>query len=463
MRRQVAVLKRVAGALVAMGLSGAVLWSQERSQEPAVVHAPSAFLAPADQVVAVRAGRLFDAKAGTMLTNQVVLIKGDRVTDVGPTLQIPAGARVLDLTKATVLPGMIDVHVHIIGPAGQSLPARTLTAVEVARKGLYNGFTTLVDLNNRDNYATVDVRNAINSGLVQGPRLQVSGPAVNPRAGVPVAAPSDPWDHGIDPYDVTGPWMARKAVRERKWYGTDWVKIYGTMDFLGAEHRVFKPDNTMINSPSLTFEEIQAIVDEAHRLGLKVACHAYGGEGLRSCINAGVDLPMHGPELEDESVKVLAQKKLPMMFTIEDLVGLDAGDKRITGGKTSRLDLTVRAFKKTLAAGVPAPFGSGATSGGQFPVGLQARQFGYMVKWGMTPVQALQTAMTVAANTLNYGWADRVGTIEKGKFADIVAVSGDPLADVTEMERIKFVMKGGVVVRNDLTSSLRTTDSAAGR
>jgi imidazolonepropionase-like amidohydrolase len=212
------------------------------------------------------------------------------------------------------------------------------------------------------------------------------------------------------------------------------------------------PNGKMVNSPSLTFEEIQAIVDEAHRLGLKVACHAYGGEGLRSCISAGVDVPMHGPEMDDAEVQMLVQKKLAFGITIDDLVGLDAGDMKITGGKVSRLSLTVGVFKKLHAAGVPLPFGSGASgSSGEFPIGREANQFAYLVKWGMTPAQALQTAFMVAANVLNYNWGTQIGSVEKGKFADLCAVSGDPLADVTEMERVKFVMKGGVVVRNDLT------------
>lgn len=447
-----AVPRAVVGFVVVMGV--AAVWAQQP-------HALYTNLAPPDQVVAIRAGRLFDAKAGTMLTNQVVLIRGDRIADVGPSVRIPPEATVFDLSGATVTPGMIDVHVHIMPGAGSNmtLPARTIRAIEIAQQGLYAGFTTLVDLNNRDNYATVDVRNAINSGQVQGPRMQVSGPALNPRASRPVGAPLPAGsDRGVgidlysqNPFGVNSPWEARKAVRLRKWYGTDWVKIYGTQDFVGTEYRVFKPDGKMVNSPSLTLEEIQAAVNEAQRLGLKVACHAYGGEGLKSCLAAGVDLPMHAPELDADDLNVLLQKGLPLMYTIEDLVGLNDGDMEITGGRASRLSLTRAAFQKTHAAGVPHPFGSGATSGDRFPVGKEARQFHFMVEWGMTPAESLQTAMTVAADALNYGWADRVGSIEQGKFADIIAVSGDPLADVTEMERVKFVMKGGVVVRNDLT------------
>jgi len=184
-------------------------------------------------------------------------------------------------------------------------------------------------------------------------------------------------------------------------------------------------------------------------MGLKVACHAYGGEGLRNCIQAGVDATQHATDLDDVSLNLLIQKKLPLVFTLDDLFSLDAPDLQLTGGKTSRLRMSERSFKRALAAGVPLPFGSGVTSV-EIPHGQQGDQFAWFVKWGMTPAQALNTAFTVAANLLNYGWSDRVGTVEKGKFADLIAVSGNPLADVTEMERVKFVMKGGVVVRNDL-------------
>ncbi len=456
------LLRSVIGFVAIVAVSGAVVLTQERAAAPP----QSPYLAPPTQVVAIRAGRLFDSQAGTMLTNQIVLIKGDRISDVGPAVQIPAGARVIDLSTATVLPGMIDAHVHLIG-SGPSLPDRTLVALRTSWNGMNAGFTTMVDLNNRDNYGTIDLRNDIKKGLVPGPRLQVSGPALNPRAGGPVIGPNLPGISGadvVDPYGVNSPWLARAAVRQRKWYGTDWIKIYGTMDFVGDEYRVFKPDGSMVNSPSLTLEEIQAAVNEAHRLGLRVACHAYGGEGLQSCISAGVDLPMHAPELDDTSFQMLVQKKLPLMMTIDDLVNLDPGDKRITGGKNSRLDLTEKAFKKAMAAGIPLPFGSGRGSSDNplMSVGGQAVQFKYMVQWGMRPAQALQTAFMTAANIMNYGWSDRIGSLEKGKYADVIAVAGDPLKDITEMERVKFVMKGGMVIKNDLTPAART-ESASGR
>jgi imidazolonepropionase-like amidohydrolase len=204
-----------------------------------------------------------------------------------------------------------------------------------------------------------------------------------------------------------------------------------------------------VNSPSLTYEEVEAIVDEAHRLGLKVACHTYGGEGMNSCLMAGVDAPNHLLELDDAGVKILLQKKLPYVVTVDDLAAQEKDDLRDTGGRNSRLKLLEQAFRKALAAGVPIVFGSGATSAA-IPHGKQADQFSYYTKWGMTPAQALQTAYLPAAHMLNYGWEDQVGSIEKGKFADIIAVAGNPLSDVTEMERVRFVMKGGVVVKNDL-------------
>jgi imidazolonepropionase-like amidohydrolase len=266
--------------------------------------------------------------------------------------------------------------------------------------------------------------------------------------------------------DVNSPWLARAAVREHSHYGVDWIKIYDTEDYEGggypdpAGSGAFRPDGTMINVPSLTLEEDQAIVDEAHRRGLKVACHAYGGEGLRNCLAAGVDMPMHvivgvtgAPGLDDETIRLFKQpladgKMRPVMQTLWDLIGdLEARDLKASGGKTTRFRLTELSFKRLVAAGVTEVFGSGAYTVGH---GAQAFQFAYYVKWGMTPAQALRMATTNAAASLNFDLGKQVGSVEKGKFADLIAVTGDPLADITEMERVKFVMKGGVVFRNDV-------------
>ena len=246
--------------------------------------------------------------------------------------------------------------------------------------------------------------------------------------------------------NTNSPWLARAAVRENKLHGVDWIKIYTTQDYVGPMH-MWKPDATLITIPSLTLEEVQAIVDEAHRLGLKVACHTYGGEGMNSCLSAGVDAPNHLLELDDAGVKTMLAKKLPFVCTLDDLIALEKDDLRDTGGKNSRLRMAEQAFKKAVAAGIPIVFGSGATSAA-IPHGKQGDQFKYFAKWGMTAAQALQTAYMPAANMLNYDWVTQVGSIEKSKFADIIAVSGNPLMDVAEMERVKFVMKGGLVVRD---------------
>jgi imidazolonepropionase-like amidohydrolase len=405
------------------------------------------FVTPPDQVVAIRAGQMFDARVGTMVPNQVVLIRGDRITDVGPSVQIPAGARVIDLGQATMMPGMIDVHVHV-NTGGASLAMRAITALANAQTDLAAGFTTVADMDSRGTFYTVELRDAINSGLVQGPRMQVVGQSLNPRAtNYYNDSQSVRYYEGFtETKNINGPWLARAAVREAKLHGVDYIKIYTTQDFAGTTH-MWKPDATLVNSPSLTFEEVDAIVDEAHRLGLKVACHTYGGEGMDSCIKAGVDAPNHLLMLDDAGVKIMLEKKLTYVPTVDDLVALEEPDLKETGGRNSRLKLLEQAFRKAVAAGVTIAFGSGATSPA-IPHGKQANQFAYYQKWGLTPAQSLQTAYLPAARMLNYDWEKHIGSIEKGKFADIIAVAGNPLNDLSEMERVRFVMKGGTVIRN---------------
>jgi imidazolonepropionase-like amidohydrolase len=432
---------------------------------------------PPPEGVAIRAGRLFDPRTGTNLANQVIVIQGERIADVGPAdrVKIPAGARVIDLSGTTVLPGLIDRHVHLMQDPEPNEARALLVGQHYALADLYAGFTTLQDMNSPYTYATVDLRDAINKGVIVGPRLQVTGPGLTPRGATYYPAPSEPGPFGFgigmpawqNTQNVNSPWLARAAVREHSHYGTDWIKIYETEDYEGSGYPVpsgagaFMPDGKMIDVPSLTLEENQAIVDEAHRRGLKVACHAYGGEGLRNCLAAGVDFPLHvivgvtGAEgLDDETIRFFKQpladgKLRSVNQTLWDLAGpLDAADMKVTGGKTSRFRLTEASFKRLVAAGVKQIFGSGAYTVGH---GVQAYQFAIYVKWGVSPANALRMATSDAAEGLNYDLGKQVGYVEKGKYADLVAVSGDPLADITETERVKFVMKGGVVFRNDLT------------
>jgi imidazolonepropionase-like amidohydrolase len=283
---------------------------------------------------------------------------------------------------------------------------------------------------------------------VQGPRMQVVGQSLNPRATNYYPDTSSRFYEGYaEGKNINGPLLARAAVREAKLHGVDYIKIYTTQDFAGTMH-MWKPDATLVDSPSLSFDEVAAIVDEAHRLGLKVACHAYGGEGMRSCINAGVDAPNHLLGLDDDGVKVLLAKKLPYVPTVDDLIALEKGDLAATGGRNSRMKMLEQAVRRAVAGGVPIVFGSGATSEA-IPHGTQANQFAYYSNWGLGPVKALQTAFLPAARMLNYDMENHIGSIEKDRYADIIAVAKNPIADLSEMQRVKFVMKGGVTIRND--------------
>jgi imidazolonepropionase-like amidohydrolase len=432
------------------------LWSQ------------AAAVPAATPVTAIVVGRLFNPKFDRLLTDQVVLIKGDRIVDVGPaaSVKIPADAKRIDLSGATVLPGLIDTHLHVFSSPSnyvshipsalsrESRQYRQMVAMVNAQSDLNGGFTTICDLAaHGGGYGTVDLRNAINQGLVGGPRMLVSGPGIQATAGYGF----DAGGHGVQnlqqpdnaPYPPSlalpedmqvadSPWEGRKAVREQYMYGVDWIKIYSTWQFY------FKPDGSMVNIPTFTLEETKAIVDEAHRRGLKVACHAYGGEGLHNCLEAGVDAPQHGVDLDEESIKFLLAHNIPLVPTLGDLLVVEKSDSEYSGGVNSRWRQQEKSFKKALAAGIKIGFGSGA---GPFPHGTQADQLVYFVRWGMTATQALRTATSTAAEIL--GWQDRIGSVDAGKFADLIAVSGNPLTDITEMQRVKFVMKGGIVVRDD--------------
>jgi len=399
--------------------------------------------------IAIRAGRLFDGKADDLRKQQVILIEGTRIQQVGPAgeVHIPPGTDVLDLTNAVLLPGLIEGHTHIFasGPEldeqmlKESLQYRTLEALVNAQRDLYVGFTTLRDLKTLGGmYVDVDVRTAINNGLVQGPRLQVSGRGFQITGGFhPKGYSRDiPLPSMLETVD--SPWEVRKAVREQLMNGADWIKFYATNEFS------FGPDGKMVIPPMFTPEEVQAFVEEAHDRGHKVSCHAFGGKGLRNCLAAGVDTIEHGVQLSDEDIQQFKAKGIYLIPTLYHYQLEREHDAKKYGGH-SVAEVSEPNFRRAVAAGVKIAFGTGV---GPFPHGTQTKEFEYMVKFGMTPLQVLRAATIVNAQMM--GWDAKIGSIEPGKFADFVAVCGDPLADITELERVKFVMKGGQVMRNDL-------------
>ena len=403
--------------------------------------------------VYVRAGKLLDVRTGKILSNQVIVVRGERIERIAAQAQvsIPAGAKVVDLSNATVLPGLMDAHTHIFLTGEdngrydeqllkESWQYRTIEAVLNAKRDLEAGFTSMRDLETEGAmYSDVDVRNAINRGLIPGPRLQVATRAISTTGGYPLEgySPEVVVPSGVQIAD--SPDEARKAVREQIKYGADLIKIYGTHRFR------FTADGKMISVPTFTIEEIRAVTDEAHSEGVKVACHAYSGAGLHRCIDGGVDSIEHGIDLDDSAVEKMVAKGIwlvPTLFPYEGDTRKE--DEARSGGKVSRASLHEPSFKKALAGGVKIAFG---TDAGPFPHGTQAIEFEYMTNFGMAPLAAIQSATIRAAELM--GWADAVGAIEPGKFADIIAVEGNPLEDIKQLEHVKFVMKGGTVVRND--------------
>jgi imidazolonepropionase-like amidohydrolase len=436
--------------MIFLALSSYILLAQESQTPPPPPLPPPQ--ARTNERVAIRAGRMFDGKSGDLKSQQVILIEGTRIVQVGSAsdVHIPPGTAVLDLTNATVLPGLIDGHTHIFasGPdldeqmMKESLSYRTLEALVNAQRDLYIGFTTLRDLKTLGGmYGDVDLRNAINNGLIQGPRLQVSGRGFQTTGGFrPKGYSRDiPLPSMLETVD--SPWEARKAVREQLMNGADWIKFYAAYDF------TFSPDGKMINPPTFTLEEVQAFVEEAHDKGHKVSCHAFGGRGLRNCLAAGVDTIEHGVDLSDDDIQQFKAKGIYLIPTLYHYQLEREHDARKYGGHTVA-DVSEANFRRVVAAGVKVGFGTGV---GPFPHGTQMKEVEYMVKFGMTPAQVLRATTIVDAQMM--GWDANIGSIERGKFADLVAVCGDPLADITQLERVRFVMKGGQVVRNDLNSS----------
>jgi imidazolonepropionase-like amidohydrolase len=397
------------------------------------------------KTVALRCGSMVDVAAGSLRRNVVIVITGDRIVSVGAAA--PAGVESIDLSNSVCLPGLVESHTHVLLQGDitaadydeqilkQSVPFRTLLASRAARKSLDYGFTTIRDLETEGaGYADVDLKKAINQGIVPGPRMQVSGRAMDVTGAYPVLGYA--WElqpnlpHGVQ--EVDGVEGGRKAVREQLSYGTDWVKVYSDRSYS------LRPDGVLDDIPTFTLDELKAIVDETHRQRHKVASHATALQGVHNSVVAGVDSVEHGDYIADEDLRMMKEKGIFYVPTI--FVGEYVAEGR--GGVWPKMiQISEQTFQRALKAGVKIAFG---TDVGGFSWDIDpAVQFKTMVKLGMTPAQALRSATVGGAELL--GWQDQIGTIEQGKFADIIAVPGNPLDDVTQMEKVNFVMKGGEV------------------
>ena len=399
-------------------------------------------------IIAIRCGRLIDGKSAAARANAVIVVEGERIKEVGSA--VPAGAEVIDLSRSTVLPGLIDNHTHILLNADitqadydeqllkESIPYRAIRATVNVRTALMNGFTAMRDLETEGAmYADVDVKTAINRGVIPGPRMFVATRSFAPTGMYPLRGYS--WElkmpSGVQVVD--GADNIRRAVREQIGFGADWIKYYSDLHY-------FLKDGTLHSSPNFTDEEAHALVDETHRLGHKVAAHAMGREGIKSALDAGVDTIEHGDGLDDELLDIMVKRGVYWCPTI--YVGVYVAEGRAAAGSPiwpKMRDLEAAAFGRAVKKGVRISFGTDA--GGFAWTENQAKEFAYMVKYGMTPMQAIQSATSVAAALLDQ--QENLGAIEAGKYADIIAVDGDPVKDITELERVKFVMKGGVVAK----------------
>jgi imidazolonepropionase-like amidohydrolase len=408
----------------------------------------------------VRAGHLVATRTGTVLPNQAILIEGDRIKEVGPADAVAGhaarDARVIDLRNATVLPGLIDCHTHITSDPGdyyQQLFRRSpideaVRAHIYAKRTLEAGFTTVRNVGAGE-FIDVALRNAINDGAVPGPRMLVST--------MPLSATGGHGDvNGMSPYlqfegfsgIANGVDQIREKIRFEVKYGADLIKVLASAGVLSEEESV--------GAPQYSQEELNAIVEEATMWGRKVAAHAHGAEAIKRAVRAGVASIEHGSLIDDEGIRLMKEHGTYLVADIynDDYILAEYTrlgypqkiiDKERLVGRQQREN-----FKKAVQAGVKIAYG---TDAGVYPHGWNAKQFAHMVRWGTTPMQAIQAATVNAADLL--GWSDRVGVLEPGKYADVIAVQGDPLQDVTVLEHVAFVMKGGEVVKDSLTGGAK--------
>ncbi len=415
-------------------------------------------------VTMIRAGVLIDGVSNTPRRNVIITVRGNVITDVADgavviPANIPAGVTFIDLSQATVLPGLIDVHTHIflqgevqseggydIQLLKYPLAFRAARATVSARRALEQGFTTLRDMETEGaGYGDVGIKEAIEGGYIPGPRLFVSTRAISTTGGYSLDGYAPEIEVPKGAQIVDGPVEARKAAREQLDHGADWIKVYMT-------HRSWVRDAgpgknvELVSQPTLTVEELGAIVSEAHGWGKKVACHAYGGEGLQRALDGGCDSIEHGLQLTDAQVAQMIRQGTWLCATLSVYYG-DWAPADTAEGKRDRMRASEHevSFRKALKAGVKIAFG---TDMGGIPwTEPIAQEFPRMVEFGMTPMQAIQSATSRAAELLEM--TGRLGVIAPGAYADVVAVNGDPIANIKVLESVGFVMKDGKVFKNE--------------
>jgi imidazolonepropionase-like amidohydrolase len=429
---------------------------------PALAQPTQTSQKPAVKMVYIRAGHLFDATSDQLRENMVIVVADERIQSIGPAsaITIPAGATVVDLSHATVLPGLIDCHTHLGARADRydeiynfkDTPFQSAFAGVVnARRTLEAGFTSVRDVGSLP-FLAVDLRNSINEGLIPGPRIVASGPAITITGGhgdlnnfspqTRVSMFPEERDFAI----ADGVDQVRHVVRAQVKYGVDVIKILASGGVLS------KGDSP--GAPQFTFEELKAAADEAHMAGRKIAAHAHGTQAIKNAILAGIDSIEHASLIDDEGIRLAKDRGVYLVMDIynDDYIlgkAVEFGLPKENVEKEKMVGRVQREnFQKAVKAGAKMAFG---TDAGVYPHGDNARQFFYMVKFGMTPAQAIRAATSSAADLI--GRAKDVGTIEPGKFADLIAVTGDPLQDVRALEHVGFVMKGGEVVKDQITPS----------